>query len=72
MDAAPAKAIAGAPQLGLLCRQVEDLHSVCFPNGIFQAEQHDVMFVVPSRDAGVTLLDAQVESRVGEVCSSLE
>lgn len=42
-DAAPARGIAGAPQLGFMAGQVQDLCSVCCLSGLCQAEQHEVV-----------------------------
>lgn len=58
--------------MGFLGGQVQDPHGVCYLGGLGQAEQHDVMAVVLSREAGVVLQEAQVEARVWEAVADLD
>lgn len=71
-NAAPTRGVAGAPRFGFLGGQVQDPHGICNLGGLCQAEQHEVVAVVLSREAGVFLQETQVEFRVWEVSNILK
>lgn len=70
-DAAPARGIAGALQLGFLGGQLQDLHILCELDGPLQAKQHEVMAVVLPWGEGVVLQEAQVEIGVWKVLTDM-
>lgn len=71
-NAAPARGMAGAPQLGFLRGQVQDPHSICNLGGLCQAQQHEVMAIVLFGELGMVLQETQVEFRVWEAITDLD